>query len=77
MCLSKGPQQQQQQQQQIEDPKIAQARIDAEATQKTNAQIADRRRSNRLSMLSTGAAFNSDQSIESGSSSTGKSTFGG
>ena len=75
MCLSKGPQQQQQQQ--IEDPKIAQARIDAEATQKANAQIADRRRTNRLSMLSTGAAFNSDQSIDGSLTSTGKSTFGG
>lgn len=72
MCLSSGPKQQQ-----VEDPKIAQARIDAEATQRTNAQIADRKRMNRLSTLSTGAAFNSDQALADGSAAAaGKTTFG-
>lgn len=71
MCLSKSPKAPAQ-----EDPAVTQARIEAEATKKSNAKIADRKRNNRGSLLSTGAGYTDQASISNGTSIDGKTTFG-
>ena len=66
MCKAKKPKVAAQ-----EDPQVTQARIQAEAQAKVNSKEADRKRTNRGSLISTGAGF-----INQESTTSGKTTFG-